>query len=144
VLGWADPPSPDFSARFSCIARQYKYFIVLEHGGHVGGTDGGARGGSTRGVAPQGHEHALQHWQQAGNAHAGGGSNAQPQHSSSSSSCASLDVGAMRAAAQHLLGEHDFRNFCKADVLQVCARACVCVCARVQVSGMFVLHVVCV
>jgi tRNA pseudouridine(38-40) synthase len=31
----------------------------------------------------------------------------------------SLDVAAMRAAAQHLLGEHDFRHFCKADVLQV-------------------------
>ena len=31
----------------------------------------------------------------------------------------SLDVEAMRQAAQHLLGEHDFRHFCKADVLQV-------------------------
>jgi tRNA pseudouridine38/39 synthase len=31
----------------------------------------------------------------------------------------SLDLGAMQAAAQHLVGEHDFRNFCKADVAQV-------------------------
>jgi len=31
----------------------------------------------------------------------------------------SLDLPAMRQAAQHLLGEHDFRHFCKADVLQV-------------------------
>lgn len=31
----------------------------------------------------------------------------------------SLDVEAMQQAAQHLLGEHDFRHFCKADVLQV-------------------------
>jgi hypothetical protein len=31
----------------------------------------------------------------------------------------SLDLGAMQQAAQALLGEHDFRNFCKADVLQV-------------------------
>ena len=31
----------------------------------------------------------------------------------------SLDVEAMRTAAQALLGEHDFRHFCKADVLQV-------------------------
>lgn len=31
----------------------------------------------------------------------------------------SLNLDAMREAAQHLVGEHDFRNFCKADVLQV-------------------------
>ena len=31
----------------------------------------------------------------------------------------SLDVDAMREAAGHLVGEHDFRNFCKADVAQV-------------------------
>ncbi|KAI8473916.1 MAG: pseudouridine synthase [Monoraphidium minutum] len=30
-----------------------------------------------------------------------------------------LDLGAMREAAAALVGEHDFRNFCKADVLQV-------------------------
>jgi tRNA pseudouridine38/39 synthase len=27
-----------------------------------------------------------------------------------------LDVGAMRAAAAHLVGTHDFRNFCRADI----------------------------
>jgi tRNA pseudouridine(38-40) synthase len=27
-----------------------------------------------------------------------------------------LDVPAMRAAATHFLGEHDFRNFCKASL----------------------------
>lgn len=37
----------------------------------------------------------------------------------------SLDVDAMDQAAQHLLGEHDFRNFCKADVVQVCGFVCV-------------------
>lgn len=62
VLGWTDVPGPDFSARFSCGSRQYKYFIVQD---------------------------------------------------------GSLDVAAMQQAAQALLGEHDFRNFCKADVLQV-------------------------
>jgi hypothetical protein len=31
----------------------------------------------------------------------------------------SLDLAAMQEAAQHLVGEHDFRNFCKADVAQV-------------------------
>ena len=30
-----------------------------------------------------------------------------------------LDVDRMRAAAAHFLGEHDFRNFCKADVVAV-------------------------
>lgn len=62
VLGWCDVPAPDFSARFSCSSREYKYFIVQD---------------------------------------------------------GSLDLPAMRQAAQHLLGEHDFRHFCKADVLQV-------------------------
>jgi hypothetical protein len=33
----------------------------------------------------------------------------------------SLDLGAMRSAAVHLVGVHDFRNFCKADVVQVSA-----------------------
>ena len=32
---------------------------------------------------------------------------------------AKLDVDAMRTAASHLLGEHDFRNFCKPDVTAV-------------------------
>lgn len=59
--------------RFSCRARQYKYFIVQD---------------------------------------------------------GALDVAAMRAAAQHLLGEHDFRNFCKADVLQVRGRVRGGVCRR--------------
>lgn len=36
----------------------------------------------------------------------------------------SLDISAMREAAGHLVGEHDFRNFCKADVAQARA-ACV-------------------
>jgi hypothetical protein len=31
----------------------------------------------------------------------------------------SLDLAAMREAAGALVGEHDFRNFCRADVLQV-------------------------
>jgi tRNA pseudouridine(38-40) synthase len=62
VLGWTDKPGPDFSARFSCRSREYKYFIVQD---------------------------------------------------------GSLNVEAMKEAAQYLLGEHDYRNFCKADVLQV-------------------------
>lgn len=34
-----------------------------------------------------------------------------------------LNVAAMQEAAAHLVGLHDFRHFCKADVLQVCPRS---------------------
>lgn len=57
VLGWCDVPS-DFSARFSCQDRTYKYFF------------------------PRGD----------------------------------MDLDAMRAAAKHLIGCHDFRNFCYMDI----------------------------
>ncbi|ORY98598.1 pseudouridine synthase [Syncephalastrum racemosum] len=56
VLAWA-PVSSDFSARFNCKSRTYKYFFS------------------------QGR----------------------------------LDLDAMRLAGQRMLGEHDFRNFCKLD-----------------------------
>eukprot|EP00899_Mesostigma_viride_P026928 jgi/Mesvir1/741/Mv17343-RA.3 len=60
VIGWCPVPD-DFSARFSCRTRRYKYFF-----------------------------------------HADG-----------------LDVERMRAAASRLVGEHDFRNFCKMDAANV-------------------------
>ncbi|KAG2344626.1 tRNA pseudouridine synthase [Suillus weaverae] len=56
VLAWS-PISPDFSARFSCKHRHYKYFFT-SHG---------------------------------------------------------LDIPLMQSAANRLIGEHDFRNFCKLD-----------------------------
>lgn len=62
VLGWTTAPE-GFSARFSARFREYKYFIVDDHGG--------------------------------------------------------LDVERMREAAAHLVGEHDFRNFCRPDVAAV-------------------------
>ncbi|CAH1225077.1 PUS3 [Branchiostoma lanceolatum] len=57
ALAWA-PVDPDFSARFSCLQRTYKYFF------------------------PKGN----------------------------------LDIQRMHLAGQKLVGEHDFRNFCKMDV----------------------------
>lgn len=60
VLGWAPVPV-DFSARFCCVHRTYRYFFD-------------AKG---------------------------------------------LDLAAMHAAATKLIGEHDFRNFCKMDVTSV-------------------------
>lgn len=60
ILGWA-PVSTDFSARFTCLAREYKYFF----------------------------------WR--GN----------------------LNISAMEHAGKKLIGEHDFRNFCKMDAANV-------------------------
>ncbi|XP_020275256.1 tRNA pseudouridine(38/39) synthase isoform X2 [Asparagus officinalis] len=60
VVGWC-PVSTDFSARFSCLSREYRYLF----------------------------------WRGA------------------------LDIAAMRKAAEKLIGEHDFRNFCKMDAANV-------------------------
>ncbi|CAK5271451.1 unnamed protein product [Mycena citricolor] len=56
IIAWS-PVSPDFSSRFSCQSRHYKYFFSADE----------------------------------------------------------LDVGRMADAASLLVGEHDFRNFCKFD-----------------------------
>ena len=58
VLAWAPCEKLDFSARFDCDARTYKYFF------------------------PRGD----------------------------------LDLGLLKEAGNHLVGEHDYRNFCKMDV----------------------------
>lgn len=58
VIAWAPCPRSDFSARFDCVSRTYKYFF------------------------PRGD----------------------------------FDVKLMHTAGQLLLGEHDYRNFCKMDV----------------------------
>ena len=58
VLSWAPCPRNDFSARFDCVSRGYKYFF------------------------PRGN----------------------------------LDLSRLNEAGQNLLGEHDYRNFCKMDV----------------------------
>ncbi|PSS00025.1 TRNA pseudouridine(38/39) synthase [Actinidia chinensis var. chinensis] len=60
IMGWC-PASTDFSARFSCLSREYKYFF----------------------------------WR--GN----------------------LNIVAMENAGKKLIGEHDFRNFCKMDAANV-------------------------
>ena len=57
-LAWAPCPKPDFSARFDCTSRTYKYYF------------------------PRGD----------------------------------LDLVKLNEGGQHLLGEHDYRNFCKMDV----------------------------
>jgi tRNA pseudouridine38/39 synthase len=81
VLGWR--PVPDtFNARFSTSYRQYKYFIV-----------------STGHGAPLA---AQQHAQQ------GLGAAATEVHACDFD-VGTLNIAQMREAAQHFVGEHDFR-----------------------------------
>eukprot|EP00887_Chlorella_sp_A99_P008017 scaffold12.g8017.t1 len=100
VTGWADVP-PEFSARraacargrlalarwFSALHREYKYFIVQHEGEEQ---------------PPQQQQQHQEDGQADGAPPPGG--------------AAPLDLVAMRAAAAHFVGEHDFRNFCKVDV----------------------------
>ncbi|KAD4584765.1 hypothetical protein E3N88_22366 [Mikania micrantha] len=60
VLGWRHAPA-NFSARFSCLSREYRYFFWREN----------------------------------------------------------LDILAMESSCKRLIGEHDFRNFCKMDAVNV-------------------------
>ncbi|KAI9200550.1 hypothetical protein LWI28_009709 [Acer negundo] len=60
IIGWC-PVTIDFSARFSCLAREYKYFFWSEN----------------------------------------------------------LNLSAMDSAGKKFVGEHDFRNFCKMDAVNV-------------------------
>ncbi|ERS96326.1 tRNA pseudouridine(38-40) synthase [Sporothrix schenckii ATCC 58251] len=76
VLAWCPNPPPDFSARFSCRERRYRYFFTQP--AYFGSSQplSSAEGGPSDG------------W---------------------------LDIDAMRTAAKHFVGLHDFRNFCKID-----------------------------
>ncbi|KAK4695737.1 tRNA pseudouridine38/39 synthase, partial [Lecanoromycetidae sp. Uapishka_2] len=85
MLAWCPSPPLDFSARFSCRERRYKYFFsqpafTPTHGltGLMEGTKGPTAVAGRR----------REGW---------------------------LDIAAMRQAAQKFVGLHDFRNFCKVD-----------------------------
>ncbi len=84
IQAWS-PVRPDFSARFDCRYRHYKYFFTSSAPAALRPLNPDAHGGP-------------------GPFNAGG-----PAHSGG------LDIGAMRDAASRLLGEHDFRNICKID-----------------------------
>jgi tRNA pseudouridine38/39 synthase len=80
ITAWCPDPPPEFSARFSCRGRQYRYFFTQPSflpspgsGGVYRDVDGRLR---------------REGW---------------------------LDIEKMREAAQLLVGEHDFRNFCKIE-----------------------------
>lgn len=85
ILGWCPAPPPDFSARFSCRERQYRYFFTQPAFAPTPSLI------EDSAVAKKGEEDKKlmkPGW---------------------------LDIEAMRDAAKRYEGEHDFRNLCKVD-----------------------------
>lgn len=95
VYAWCPNPPPDFSARFSCRERQYRYFFTqpafaplpnfLEELNEGSSTGNKKSNGQS---APSSSRRPKDGW---------------------------LDIDAMRKAAKMFEGVHDFRNFCKVD-----------------------------
>lgn len=85
VLAWCPNPPPGFDARFSCRERRYRYFFTQPAFSPTPGPFGMAN----RRGDPNGPQAKYREgW---------------------------LDIDAMREAAKHFEGTHDFRNFCKLD-----------------------------
>ncbi|KAI9801478.1 MAG: hypothetical protein M1833_002710 [Piccolia ochrophora] len=94
ILAWCPYPPSDFSARFSCKERRYRYFFTQPA---FAPTPGISRLTSRRIVSAK-----------------------KPHVSASSESGKQnregwLNIDAMREAANDFVGVHDFRNFCKVD-----------------------------
>ena len=85
MLAWCPSPPHDFSARFSCKERRYKYFFTQPAFTPTFGP-AGLVNNCTVPKLPEGRR--REGW---------------------------LDVEAMRDAARRFVGLHDFRNFCKVD-----------------------------
>lgn len=85
MLAWCPSPPPDFSARFSCRERRYRYFFTqpafTPTYGELGFTE------------QANHVVSSEQQQREG----------------------WLDIEAMRKAVKYFEGLHDFRNFCKVD-----------------------------
>ncbi|KAF5830302.1 pseudouridine synthase [Dunaliella salina] len=112
VLGWR--PVPDsFHARFSTSYREYKYFIVSTGPNPQGRSQIRNDGALVPRQNLQHHSQQEQQQQQEG------WTQEDPQVEEVDFDLCSLDIARMREAAQHFVGEHDFRNFCKPDVLAV-------------------------
>jgi tRNA pseudouridine38/39 synthase len=84
VYAWCPNPPADFSARFSCKERRYKYFFTNPSFAPVPGSSG-LYNGTADDDEPQSMREG---W---------------------------LDIAAMQAGCDALIGLHDFRNFCKID-----------------------------
>ena len=85
VLAWCPDPPANFSARFTCRERQYRYFFTQPAFNPTFGANGvrsGLSGDSSTG------QQRREGW---------------------------LDIEAMKEAAKLYEGLHDFRNFCKVD-----------------------------
>ena len=85
VLAWCPNPPPGFDARFSCRERRYKYFFTNPAFSPTPGSIG-FQNRAQNGTGPR--SEFREGW---------------------------LDIEAMREAAKHFEGLHDFRNFCKLD-----------------------------
>ncbi|KAF1951608.1 pseudouridylate synthase 3 [Byssothecium circinans] len=85
IYAWCPKPLPDFSARFSCKERRYKYFFTNPSFAPPPGSAGVYN--SPTNSNQQGTT-MREGW---------------------------LNIDAMKEACNHLIGLHDFRNFCKID-----------------------------
>ena len=85
MLAWCPTPPLDFSARFSCKERRYRYFFTQPAFAPTPGSAGLLSKSNKQGL-PAGRR--REGW---------------------------LDINAMREAARKFIGLHDFRNFCKID-----------------------------
>ncbi|ROV97776.1 hypothetical protein VMCG_07404 [Cytospora schulzeri] len=102
VYAWAPNPPPEFSARFSCRERQYRYFFTqpafqplpnfLENEGDE------RKQQQNKTKRPSSDDDKTND------------DSARPKPKEGW-----LDIDAMREAAKHFQGVHDFRNFCKVD-----------------------------
>lgn len=100
---------PGACFRFSARYREYKYFIVQRPREEPLGAGPGAVPGVSASAA-------------VGDARVDGPPAAPadaPATQAQQQVPMLLDIGAMREAAQHLVGDHDYRNFCKPDVASV-------------------------
>ncbi|OQD76143.1 hypothetical protein PENDEC_c005G02733 [Penicillium decumbens] len=85
VLAWCPNPPPGFDARFSCRERRYRYFFTQPAFSPTPGSFGFE---NRTGNVNGPRSKYREGW---------------------------LDIEAMREAAKHFEGVHDFRNFCKLD-----------------------------
>jgi tRNA pseudouridine(38-40) synthase len=115
VLGWT-PVSPDFSARFSATTRTYRYFFQSRHvpqqqsqsphDSVMTGQKEEKDGDDDLSTAAPGERTRT-------------ASSSTSNNNNNNMTTSNMNLSAMRQALTYLVGEHDFRNFCKMDVEKV-------------------------
>lgn len=95
IYAWCPNPPPDFSARFSCRERQYRYFFTQPA------------------FAPL--PDFLEELNDSNSTKTRKSNGQEAQSSPGRPKDGWLDIDAMRKAAKMFEGVHDFRNFCKVD-----------------------------